>query len=143
MLRVAVDGTRYMVLLSRIAWEQRLRIITVCSCGKLIQILAAMGKHPGKWLKTILFGKKSSRSQPSEKLTKRDSGRENAKKASKDKDTQILENESMQDQVPNAILGSDPSSMGREIEQHIPLRDRSKKAVFAGTEKFFFVYIDW
>jgi len=94
-----------------------------------------MGKHPGKWLKTILFGKKSSRSQPSEKLTKRDSGRENAKKASKDKDTQILENESMQDQVPNAILGSDPSSMGREIEQHIPLRDRSKQAVFAGTEK--------
>ena len=25
--------------------------------------------------------------------------------------------------------------MGREIEQHIPLRDRSKQAVIAGTEK--------
>lgn len=94
-----------------------------------------MGKHPGKWLKTILFGKKSSRSQSSEKLTKRDSGRENAKKASKDKDTKFLENESMQDQVPNTIVASDPSSMGREIEQHIPLRDRSKQAVFSGTEK--------
>ena len=43
----------------------------------LRQILAAMGKHSGKWLKTILFGKKSSRFQSSEKLTKRDSGREN------------------------------------------------------------------
>lgn len=94
-----------------------------------------MGKHPGKWLKTILFGKKSSRSQSSEKLTKRDSGRENAKKASKDKDTKVLENESVEDQVPNAIPASDPSSMGREIEQDVPLRDRSKQAVFAGTEK--------
>lgn len=94
-----------------------------------------MGKHPGKWLKTILFGKKSSRSQSSEKLPKRDSGRENAKKASKDKDIKVLENESMQDQVPNTIVASDPSSMGREIEQHIPLRDRSKQAVFSGTEK--------
>ena len=37
-----------------------------------------MGKHSGKWLKTILFGKNSSRSHSSEKLTKRDSGRENA-----------------------------------------------------------------
>lgn len=94
-----------------------------------------MGKSPGKWLKTLLFGKKSTRSRSAERLSRRDSTRENGKKSSKDQDVRILEKESHEDHVPSAIAPLEPSSGIRDHEQNGPLREQNKQAGFAGTEK--------
>ncbi|XP_057824792.2 protein IQ-DOMAIN 30 [Cryptomeria japonica] len=94
-----------------------------------------MGKSPGKWLKTLLFGKKSTRSRSTERLSRKDSTRENGKKSSKDQDVRILENESHQDHVSSAIAPLEPSSVSRDNEQNGPVREQTKKAGFSGAEK--------
>uniref|UniRef100_A0A0D6QXL4 DUF4005 domain-containing protein n=1 Tax=Araucaria cunninghamii TaxID=56994 RepID=A0A0D6QXL4_ARACU len=90
-----------------------------------------MGKSPGKWLKTLLFGKKASRSQ----FSRRDNTRENGKKTFKDKDVRTLEKESSEDQMATGIAPLDPSYAHRENEQFGPVRQQSNLAGIAGTEK--------
>ncbi|KAH9330911.1 hypothetical protein KI387_003019, partial [Taxus chinensis] len=90
-----------------------------------------MGKSPGKWLKTLLFGKKSTRSRSSEGLSRRDSTRENGKKSLKDQDVRSLEKESPQDHVPSAIAPLESSY----ISINGPVREQNKQAGYVGTDK--------
>eukprot|EP01018_Ginkgo_biloba_P024030 Gb_18991 [translate_table: standard] len=94
-----------------------------------------MGKSPGKWLKTVLFGKKSSRSHSSEKLSKRDSAREAPKKAPKDKERWVLGEEMPQDQPPSSALCLEPLSVGAQKEQNALVQGQSKQTVTTGTDK--------